>query len=555
MKIFIVATYSAMTNPIKKLISKYNNIKIDYGVGILNDGLDLAIEAEKQGYDAVISRGGTARLLKKHLDIPVIDAKPSGNDLLKGILIAKNNDVKTSVIAFSNVTDGAIEIIRLLDLDYKITYIKNDLDLSSLLIDLKDKGYKQILGDSLAVKKAKDLDFNTVLFQSSYETIESSLDYAIMLLNQVRKTNKIDIIKSKILSDFLSDYLIMKNNKIIFSKYSHFNKIPVSYEKCINLRYKMEKGHNNNITEKIGNISINIYRTCISKECYYLYEFKKVKQIKEKLPKAYSHIDINKDLMLVDKSSAMKKLINKSYNLEGANEVVFLVDDNHYSLNEVLSSIFDLDSDNNLLIDLNELDRIDNKQYLNLHSNYKNVIFLNLNNREELYKLEFSQKNNSRNIFVILKKNSKLLDYVSPSKTLIIPNTRERKEDLETIFNNYIAYYHEKYGTSPMKFQEGVFNKYNNLLNENLDFLLEALRFCILNTEDLVISGEYFIESIKKHKNKKDVTYYANKTLDQIEKDVIKFQLKKEEYNQSKVSKKLGISRSTLWRKMKKYEL
>lgn len=42
-----------------------------------------------------------------------------------------------------------------------------------------------------------------------------------------------------------------------------------------------------------------------------------------------------------------------------------------------------------------------------------------------------------------------------------------------------------------------------------------------------------------------------NNTLDEIVSDIIYIVLKEENYNQSRASKRLGISRSTLWRKLK----
>jgi transcriptional regulator with PAS, ATPase and Fis domain len=42
-----------------------------------------------------------------------------------------------------------------------------------------------------------------------------------------------------------------------------------------------------------------------------------------------------------------------------------------------------------------------------------------------------------------------------------------------------------------------------------------------------------------------------NKPLDDINKDIINLVLSEEDFNQSKAAERLGISRSTLWRKIK----
>lgn len=175
MKIYIVAPYSAMEASLKKIKNNYDGVTIDYGIGNIYDGLKLAKNAGNMGYDAIISRGGTAKIIKKYMNIPLVDMKLSGNDILKAILLA-NNGHRTAIVAYPNITTGAKEIIELLNLDMKIYTINDDTDITQLLIKLKKEKIDQILGDIVAVSKAKELMFETILFQSSYETIKISID-------------------------------------------------------------------------------------------------------------------------------------------------------------------------------------------------------------------------------------------------------------------------------------------------------------------------------------------------------------------------------------------
>lgn len=549
MKLFIVATYNAMIKPIEILKNKHNkNIHIDYGIAILEEGLKLALEAKKKGYDAIISRGGTARLIKKNIDIPVIDAKPSGNDLLKSILIAKNNEFKTSIIAYSNITDGAVEIIKLLNLDFNVHYITNDMDISSLLIKLKEEGYEQILGDSLAVRIAADLNFHTILFQTSYETLENSVEYAIMMLNQIRKINEIDIIRSKFLPSLIDDYIIMANNKIIFSHLSSFDKIPISFEKCISLKYDLDNKSfiSSKLITKIEDIEVNVSSTNISEDNYYLYTFKKIES-NNKLPNGFYDYGKNNNFISVTKSKAMMKLFAKSKKVIDGKKPIFVIKDNEYTLNELLNNMININNYNTLLVKFNEVNINDFKEIIKY--NDKNIL---LENVKDFEIINYISENINTNIIVLLDKNSELLDYIDPAQTLIIPKTEERKEDIITIFNNYIAYYHEKFGTSALQIQESLFKEFKFLLNENLDSLLKILKYCIFNENEIFITNDMFIKNIKADD---DVDFYLNKSLEDIEKEVILSQLKKQEYNQTKVSEVLGISRSTLWRKMKKFNL
>lgn len=550
MKIFIVATYDAMVSPIKKLIEKYDNIDIDFGVGMLEDGLKLALEAKSRGYEAIISRGGTARLIKKHMDIPVIDAKPSGNDLLKSILIAKNNDFKTSMIAYSNITDGAAEIIDLLNLDYKVHYIKNDLDISTLLINLKNEGYEQILGDSLAIKLANDLNFKTVLFQTSYDTLENFLGYTIMILNQTKKINEIDLIRSRFLTSTINDYCIILNNKIIYSNFENFEKIPVSYEKCINLIYDLEEmtRTNKEIIAKVDGIKIRASSTNISNNKYYLFEFKRVEEAKS-LPNGIYEFEIENDFIPVVKSEAMKLASEKSKELAMENEPIFIVEDNEYTLNEILGQMIKINNRETILVDYSVADRKSFEEISKFGK--KNIIIKNIKEYEDLKEVIGRRGTNDGTTVVLLDKNSKLLDYIDPKRAIIVPSAKERREDLINISNNYIVHYHEKYGTSALKIQDELFEE-EFLLEKNLDELLNALRNTIFEENRVLITKENYLNYFE---NFESISMYQDITLDELEKEVILYQLEKEEYNQSKVSEILGISRSTLWRKMKKYDI
>lgn len=550
MKIFIVATYDAMVSPIKKLIEKYDNIDIDYGVGILEDGLKLALEAKNRGYEAIISRGGTARLIKKHMDIPVIDAKPSGNDLLKSILIAKNNDFKTSIIAYSNITDGAAEIIDLLNLDYKVHYIKNNLDISALLINLKDEGYEQILGDSLAIKLANDLNFKTVLFQTSYDTLENFLGYTIMILNQTKKINEIDLIRSRFLMSTINDYCIIVNNKIIYSNFENFEKIPVSYEKCINLIYDLEEmtRPNKEIIAKVDGIKIRVSSTNISGKKYYLFEFKRAEEVKN-LPNGIYEFEIENGFIPVLKSEAMKLANEKSKELAMENEPIFILEDNEYTLNEILGQMIKINNRETILVDYSVADMKSFEEISKLGR--RNIIIKNIKEYEDLKEVISRSITNEGMTVVLLDKNSKLLDYIDPKRAIIVPSAKERREDLINIFNNYIGHYHERYGTSALKIQDELFEE-EFLLEKNLDELLETLRNAIFEENRVLITKENYLNYFE---NFESISMYQDITLDELEKEVILYQLEKEEYNQSKVSEILGISRSTLWRKMKKYDV
>lgn len=65
MKVVAIAPYNGLKEVIRSVKNKMNHIDMDIEIGDLEEGVKLAKEAEANGADIIISRGGTARLIQK----------------------------------------------------------------------------------------------------------------------------------------------------------------------------------------------------------------------------------------------------------------------------------------------------------------------------------------------------------------------------------------------------------------------------------------------------------------------------------------------------------
>lgn len=93
-KILVIAPYQGL----KELFLEVNedlhkNIHVE--MGDLYKGLAIAKEYENKGFDVIISRGATALLLQEHCQLPVVDVKISGYDILRTLTLIKGYPEKS----------------------------------------------------------------------------------------------------------------------------------------------------------------------------------------------------------------------------------------------------------------------------------------------------------------------------------------------------------------------------------------------------------------------------------------------------------------------------
>ncbi len=101
-----------MHNPVKSkfcLAAPYEEMRIGLCSfsGDLHIGETNAKKAISEGAEIIISRGGTARVIKKSCSIPVVEIHVSGYDLLRVICRNIQSGKKLAVIGYDNVVNGA----------------------------------------------------------------------------------------------------------------------------------------------------------------------------------------------------------------------------------------------------------------------------------------------------------------------------------------------------------------------------------------------------------------------------------------------------------------
>lgn len=173
---------------------------------------------------------------------------------------------------------------------------------------------------------------------------------------------------------------------------------------------------------------------------------------------------------------------------------------------------------------------------------------------------------------IITSTNKKLIQLVKENKfrddlyyrinvlNLEIPPLRERKEDISLL----VIFFIKKYGYKFKKIVEGISEEGIQLL-ENYDWpgnirqlenIIERLvvrndkNFIMTNLVKEIMKLQYGVGVIDNYQKQNNINYPLSGNLKNIEKSIIKEIMNEEKWNKAAAARRLGISRTTLWRKM-----
>lgn len=181
LKIMAIAPYEGLIEAIKTAAKAYEDkIELTAVLGNLNQSLVWATDAETRGMDLIISRGGTAELLMECSKLPVINIDVSGYDYIRILKLADNIDGEKAFVGFPSITRRAESINTMLQSDIRIFTIQSYDDLEPLLTDLNHKGYSLIIGDVASCRVAREMAINAMLLTSGTESIVDALELALL---------------------------------------------------------------------------------------------------------------------------------------------------------------------------------------------------------------------------------------------------------------------------------------------------------------------------------------------------------------------------------------
>ena len=188
-----IAPYEGLKTLMEKEAGLYPQLQLDLYTGDLAAGAAIVQSIQPEFYDVIISRGGTAEMIRGITKVPVISVHVSVYDVLRTMKIAENYASKYAIVGFPPITRPAHILCDLLQSNVDIITIYDKSDVESSLQLLKDSGYRGVVCDMATHTCARELGMDAFLISSGAESIHDAFEMAISISTKygsVRRENR-----------------------------------------------------------------------------------------------------------------------------------------------------------------------------------------------------------------------------------------------------------------------------------------------------------------------------------------------------------------------------
>lgn len=141
------------------------------------------------GYDVLIGRGHTARILKKLNSAPVIDIPVTGYDVLRAISEARSRfDSRKIALFLSDVQNHDEQILSsVFGIAVNTFVVKDIADMESTMSTVRQQGYDTVVGGYSSWTRAKQCGLSAVMIQTGEEAIIQAFREAQNMVTSIEK--------------------------------------------------------------------------------------------------------------------------------------------------------------------------------------------------------------------------------------------------------------------------------------------------------------------------------------------------------------------------------
>ena len=223
--ICIIAPYDELYE-LAEQCKNERNLKLKIKKGNLEESIHVAKQEEKNGADALISRGGTATIIRKYVDIPVVEIKVTYVDLLQVLYPYRDSNKTLLVVGYKNVFYGCHTLSKILNIDIKEIFVpENDDEYNWKPIQMEAEELiskfkiNTVIGDTVSVSRLGTLSCKVELIKSGKEAILEAVEEAKNII-RARNHEKEKTKTFQAILDFVNDGVIAVDENAVVTVFN-----------------------------------------------------------------------------------------------------------------------------------------------------------------------------------------------------------------------------------------------------------------------------------------------------------------------------------------------
>lgn len=586
-RILSVAPYGQLQELICQVAGDFPEIRLDTFTGNLDKATEYISGISLDAYDAIISRGGTATRLRKATGLTVVDVEISVYDMLRTLLAAVATKKPFAVVGYENTISTAEQLCRILNIRQPQIRQVDQQTVGGCLKKLTAAGVQLIIGDVIATEEATKLGLQSMLLTSSADSIRQALVTAIGYATAARhKTMENTLYRG--IADLCSDGIIILDQRrqtiLINPKARALELDALTDEFPAAIEALKENPEYTFFHKAAGHTyAVDCRAFPYDSEVYYLFS---IRRAGEPLPNngaihfENSATPLGSAHFLFSDSTYIRPVLESIQRAITGKAPVMIWGNIGTEKATVARYIYRNGANRTKpLIHIN-CPALTLRQWQSLTENPRSVLngsgytvyFENIhqlspelqfevgnyieNTRLQLRHFLLSSCIENPNLLAMRGQLSQPLYQELYRHVIHMPDLDSRREDLEALAGIYIAQYNHTLGRQVI----GLEPEALELLKHfhwylNLDLFQKAIFQLVLHAQGYYITAretEQVLTEIRTDfvPTRTGLQLDLSKTLEEIERDIIWHIMQEENMNQSRVAKRLNISRTTVWRRL-----
>ena len=178
-RILGIAPYEGMHAAMDRAAQAYPNVQMDVFTGDLDVGVSIVQRMPPNSYDCIISRGGTANLIRRVTELPVVEVPLSVYDVLSAMKLAENYSSRYAIVGFPSITEPAHTLCDLLRYQLDIYTVHSAEEAADTLERIKGDGCRMVVCDMITHTIARKMELDAFLITSGVESVHAAIDQAL----------------------------------------------------------------------------------------------------------------------------------------------------------------------------------------------------------------------------------------------------------------------------------------------------------------------------------------------------------------------------------------